>query len=925
MAKEPTITVRENISSDLRTHTATIILNNMLPSLTVTRIDNTTGDKRIFQTENEAWEDNEMEFGHEYTISVTDSLDRTVSKTFVFGDSAFDIDATVVSFRYPAPAASTIAGGDPKRGGFIKVGDTVRVLKNIYKKSEGQIDFVIREVTSAGPGSWRVPSFTDYIDAAGEKWYECYVPHIGRYDLGIRYNNVDIALYTTMVEDNTTVNLYVACDYLAYKGGIRPELNTLSKSNWDNGAPFQNTNADSWLMRHSFYRQNQDDTAPYDCYVYTKGGNEVAIFGWPERATKATDTDVKRTTYYKADYTQFNDYNLDESYNFIPTLSGNTTRQHYEAMSYSDDGRAAADASNLVITGYAYDNSTVTLRYTGTDGNITAGRGCVVVMENGAKLFPVVVDGSTLKAYSDYDIYPGEISPSVMFELLRRAVVYRTMFVPVIYKPFYTELTAVTWNNQYLDVPGDDLGESVPERQNFPLSYGVTGNVYNGITFGNHFYPREGNEGPYETYFNFPTSDAFYNALNGIGTTSSDYLQRKKSFSITRYNTTEEDEDVDTMIYKITEGIPSSFPAGALTERYDGGVDQEVITDSCSMTNNFYTDIKIKCEKKDKGRTGNCWAFTEEDKTPDTTEWVVTGEEFFSHNSFLSVQDGATTAYYGYYNENAKYDKKGTSLVVMSTPLLGRGYIYPLTNEKGEVKLTISDSGTMYDNGVSLAYKFVPITERITATYVESVFLNGTRLNLGTSTEPGTLFGGSYKTIIGKYTKPDDGSRNKMVVYKLYPIDSLPLLFPADVYGVSLYMTAPSPLAFSKYEVSTFINVSSNVKFQILNPSGCDWVSLDASEGVERWGEDSLEHDATNLNVKLALKEYSDTGNTPRRCDLILRCVEPGLVEGGDDPRVKKPVDVPIVILQSPTEAPPEPEPSGDTSTNATEDAEGGD
>jgi len=225
----------------------------------------------------------------------------------------------------------------------------------------------------------------------------------------------------------------------------------------------------------------------------------------------------------------------------------------------------------------------------------------------------------------------------------------------------------------------------------------------------------------------------------------------------------------------------------------------------------------------------------------------------------------------------------------------------------------------MYDNGVSLAYKFEPKPEKITVPHVESVFLNGTRLNLGTSTEPGTLFGGGYKTIIGKYTKPDDGSRNKMVVYKLYPIDSLPLLFPTDVYGASLYMTAPSPLAFSKYEVSTFINVSSNVSFQILNPEECNWVALDT-----HWGGNSDTHDGTNLNVSLELKEFSETGETARRCELILRCVEPGLVGGSDDPRVKKPVDVPIVILQSPTEAPPEPEPSGDTSTNTTEDTEGG-
>ena len=921
VAKEPSLMVQEHISPDLTQLWATIIVNNMLPPLTVTRVDNTTGAKDIFQREDEEWLDMSMEFGHEYTITVTDSIDQTVSKTFVFGDAAFDIDASVVNYRCPGTGATT----DPKKGGFIKVADEVRILREMLSKSNLDIDFRIRKSRTASTdteGEWQLPtSVVRYVDEAGEVWWECHVPSAGRYDLGVKRGEVTVSLYTALIEDNTDVNLYVACDYLAYKGGINPELNTLSESNWDNGTPFRNANADSWLMRHSFYRQTQDDTAAYDCYVYSKGDNEVAVFGYPENAVSAISGSVNPSTYYKGDFTRFDGYNLDESYNFIPTVYGTIDRRYYEAMSYSDDGRAAADASELTVVSYSYDPvaSIVTLTATGFDSNIVSGRGCVVVLENGVKIFPVVTGSGNnsviLKAYTDYDIYPNGVSP----DTLARATVYRTMITPVIYKPFYGELSAVTWNDQYLSLSSNEAGDTVTERNYLPLSYIAEGRVHNGLTFNNHFYSGD-SSGVYDTYFVFPSSDMLYTALTA--STASDYTSgRTLSYSVSRTSTTVNDDDVDTIIYAVKEGIPDSFSPtpNALTERYEGGVDQNVLTDSCSIINSFYSDLRVKCLDADMGRRGDCRLYSEEEISDTVTpELRKTSRSFFTTirgSEYLTIKEDGDTYLYGYYNENSKYDKKGAATTVIEkNPLLsGVKYKYSITNEKGERKKKKTGMDEMISNGVSAAKRFVPTG--ITISSVINAFNGGTPVTVGT---PGNLhdtdkIGPGDNTIIARYERPADGSRNSMVVYKLYHIDALPLMFPSNIDGEDLYMTAPTSFLFSKYAVNTFINVTSNVKFKIeLLTPGCTWLRVDSST--------STTHDTTDLNVKLELDENT---NTPppdyREARLLLTCVED---IPGDDPDFVRPADVTIVVTQSATEAPPEPEPSGDTSTNTTEGGE---
>ena len=819
VARSPEIYVKENVSEKEEGGTKTMVLSaklmieNMSPGFTITLKDNTTGDEdgpfttdddtvSLVQGENPAIENVVIEIGHEYTVTVTDSFGRTMSETFVYGTSSIRSDASTVHFRREGSTATSTA----KQGGYIKINKNVVILKNQQTISSSDVE--IRKVEN-GTESTVTANSEEYEDASGENWILFHVPGVGKYNVYVKYGGEDILIYTTTLDDNKKVNLFTSTNYLAYKKEPNPNDNNVTYYNnkvlsgitdteWHNGDPFTGTSVDSWLMRHTYYRQSANNNLAYNNMIFTTGGYNIAIFGQPESGNLVCGGTVNPDgTFYKGDYDSYQGYFLDETYSYYPTMywdghdenTGTTRgRNTFDAMAYTEDGRAAADASTATINSYAYNNGTVTLGVTNTGNVLMDGHGCIVVLESGLKLF-LVLHGNNLVGKVSYDIY-GSIPTAKRNTLLSMATVYPTLEVPTIYKPFHASISAATWNTQNLAMDFDADETMQPTKFYLPLSYKVEGTIYNGLTYNNKFYSGASSES-YNTYLIFPGKSDFYNALSAY-TTGDSVSKREIKFggnnsssAFARVVTDESDAalPVTEITYSISEGTPpdENLSGRVKTQRYSTGIDREVLSDSCALTTVFRDSLYLKVHNAASGTSGDCSVYADGFDVTDVKYYIVkTGSSVFDDKGVLSGVDENVTFAYGYYNERS-YGEKGK---VFPVTISGNRYSFPYANQNGTTTTkTASTEANVYASGVSMAHKFVlsgtyinNITA-ITALLTASTTLQD--ITLTTQNRTGTKFvGNDYEALIAVYEKPSAGSMNKMVVYKLYPLKSFDLRFP---------------------------------------------------------------------------------------------------------------------------------------------------
>ena len=900
--KDPSLDVKETISNDLLTLDADVIINNMVGPYIVTMTDNmldiTAGPVQIDSDVIDVEEmfnkygpttGYELAIGREYTVTVTDSLERTIAKTFVFGASVVKLDAATVHFRFKVPDTGT-ANTDAKKGGYIKVNDKLTILRKEYNVDDegGTITFRFKKITNNAEGPELIPtSAVTYEDADGEKWHMYFLTETGKYNMYLIYNGAKVAVYTTTIEDNSPVNVYVSCDFLGYKADGNNEsavLSAITEDKWLNSQEkFGGSSINAWLMRHSFYRQTQDDTAGYDNYIYTDEAYNLAIFGQPEKGDtlsipSTTGTDLEMAdlytggtygdTFYKGDYERYAGYSLDDRHVLIPTMywengvetTANTqVRNMFDAMSYTDDGRAAADATDIVITSYNYSDGIVTLNYTGTAPGLVTGHGCVVVFENGKTLFPTVQNASTLVAFSDEDIYQ-LVSQEKLQELLPMAVVYPTMRVPCFYKPFYGEVTGVVWNNFYSEIADVDYGDrgKIGLKAKLPTSYKVEGSIYNGLTYNNRFYKGTPYQGEttvrkYDTYMVLSDKPDFYNALTA--NTANDYQPKRKfDFGYGGWNQgfsrdiltimeaeSGEYEDFDELSYAVKEGIPENIPAthkNILTERYEGEFDQVVLHDSCSISDSFYNDIKIMVSDESRGLTGECSFYTEESEI-EGTEVYLTTVNLFTYNDIIysmpSMLEGGLYGCYvcGYYNQNAQYDEKGSPALVGYAPDYSNPFVYYVTNANGEREMKYGNWSTLASDGISIyPGSFLStgsVRNNLTAT-IQNAIANGTEIRLHhKGDQSGTYYTSnnitSWNAIIQVYEKNDEDSKNKMTVYNLVPVRNLDVMFPQTSDGGEPTLEASvtsSDVPSTGAQIT--ISVTANIDFNV--SCAAQWVTV---------------------------------------------------------------------------------------------------
>ena len=842
VTKMPSLTIVEKIDENLEGD-ATLLIDNMVGPYTITATDNTVNpDEEItYGTDNDIVKlakeiFGTLTIGHEYTIIVTDSLDHTATKTFVFGSNAVKVDIDIIHFRYDRSEPGRQRIDDLKYGGYIKIADTVKVLGTEYeiRDPENQISFKAN--------TRFLNESMAYSGVSGEIWHIYPIETTGNYDIYFTYKGSDyVVISSIQLEDNSNVEVSVACDYLGYKTGRG--LSAITEDQWFNGSVFTGNSINSWLFRHTYYRQTEDDGIGYDSYIYTntKGGN-IAVFGWPEQGGLTSEADLMRETYYKGDYGSYEGYSIDDGWSFIPTMywdpntkqmdemtqTHGSGRNPFDTMVYTDDGRAASNATKIEITDIQQAIGADTLYLTGTcTGTIPTGisktHGCIVILEDGTALFPIVknINGSTIvmECYNTTNPYAEITDTDQLSKLLKLATVYPTLRVPVIYKPFYAEVTAATWNLAGITLETNDDNITSAKKVALPMSYKVEGCLHNGLTYNNHFYSGETVTGDeiqtYETFLVDETKRDFYDALTTPTTGDSNY-NRQFNFGsgvfngygreVTDYD--EETEDtIENISYTITEGfpeIPDTDPNHdtVFTGRYENGFDTEILSDSCDIGNSFHTNLRIYTFTT-AGTNGECCFIA--DSIPDTSTeiYITKAANIFNDGGAISTGELFQASYYcGYYNSNATYDIKGAYVTVKKTLL---GFSFELTNSSGvKRRETASGESDLYNRGVTLLHKFTlsnsyknnasqienlltgANTIPMSATTIINGTPKGTPVNVGDDppTTGGTYYtefnGGlsQYTAIIEKYTREDGLNRNKMTVYKLYPIGQLDVMYP---------------------------------------------------------------------------------------------------------------------------------------------------
>ena len=985
---------------------ADLIIDNMLPAFTVVLKNEATGEEtNPYTTDDEnvplsvvtCTADFEVSIGYKYTVKVTDSIGQTSEVSFTFGASAVKTLAETVHFRIKSPGKPTNVAS---KGGYVRINDNVTILKVSHSITQTgdcvSIDSImIYKVGADGqeqgpldkgpePGKYSVSSYTD---ASNEVWVLYYLPEKGTYNFYIYYKGQKIPIYTTTIDDNSKINLYVSCDYLAYKpepnayiegdfchycwskkgidSGNTAGLRSINDNDWHNGAPFSSTTIpeewnlldwQKWLMRHTFYRQSPNDALAYNNLVYSKGNTEIAIFGEPEFGDLVNgggifDNASSGGTFYRNDTSYFlgvdagdvhtNDYYLDSTYSYYPSMFwdgeeeneyviNETTsgRNLFDFMSYTDDGRAAADAldENNYITTYKYgdDDDTTKVKLTGifTSTALSYGHGCIVVFENGAKLFAVRKEDETqgegndsvtvgvLEGHYSYNIYPD--ADGVSEELLKMATIYPTLHLPTIYKPMYGAVSAATWNLYGLQIVQSEDGRSVLKKVLLPTSYKIEGTIFNGLTYSgttSRFYSgvtaQEGSEQTYETYAIFNTKDGFW---SGLTTNFSGDIEPKRAltFGITQDSTsndmfdyfgreisaTTDEKDFSEIKYVVKEAVPAipSYVSGTVfTERYNSGsFDQTVLADTCDLSDKFINTLKIKVLDTEKGITGYCSLYTDE-SLPESTIYYITKEQLFERGANpLMITDGDDDSVkycYGTYNEHAQYNIKGATTLVTRK---NNKFNYTIKQENGsEVNRTAVNETELNESGITLLHGYIlsgtyknnivqEIADVLSAdTAVTYQIYNpfDTEAKNYISTKDRAAYqledsGDCYNAIIAIYEKPDDGTKNKMLVYKLYPYGMLDAMFPPQQEGIDPYIkVSPTGVSVSSDEQDiTFTGIETNTSYTATTGTGSTWITItqtgdtsltfhvDENTGDERTGTiilTSTEDTGATANIKV--------------------------------------------------------------------------
>ena len=309
------------------------------------------------------------------------------------------------------------------------------------------------------------------------------------------------------------------------------------------------------------------------------------------------------------------------------------------------------------------------------------------------------------------------------------------------------------------------------------------------------------------------------------------------------------------------------------TERYNGGFDQTVLSDSYSISDCFYDDIKTKVINMENGVTGDCMFYTDESKLPNTSVYLTKTNLFIYDDSPLKVETDDGIFLCGYYNQNAKFDKKGAYVAVQLRLLL---FHFQLTNEDGTSELTTigASEQLLFNTGVTLfhGYRFRYSTSPMTAvTNALNIALspqNAIPLDLKhrSGRSEGTVVNNpysQYNAIIQVYESPREGTKNSIKVYRINAIRSFDVLFPASPGGIEAYIGVNGVADNYPAGAATHsVQVTTNVDFKVVVPSGVNWITVQGGPTFSK----------NTGTVAFSLTE--NTGSTQRSATITFESVD---------------------------------------------------
>jgi hypothetical protein len=210
----------------------------------------------------------------------------------------------------------------------------------------------------------------------------------------------------------------------------------------------------------------------------------------------------------------------------------------------------------------------------------------------------------------------------------------------------------------------------------------------------------------------------------------------------------------------------------------------------------------------------------------------------------------------------------------------------------------------LYKSGITLYHKYTLKEEfRRDVKQIGDKLENAQEISVAVPGSAGTVFTGTqYKTLVARYIKPYDRTKNELTVYQLYPIEAFDVIYPANEGGVEPYLQANSGGTYTRHKQDATITISTNVKFTVTVQSDGDWLSVVGGP----------EFDSTVTSITLHLDE-NNTGSA-RTGTTILHCTEPG-VSTSDVP------DIRIDIIQIEDEVAPVAEAAADAQ-QAADDAQ---
>ena len=141
-------------------------------------------------------------------------------------------------------------------------------------------------------------------------------------------------------------------------------------------------------------------------------------------------------------------------------------------------------------------------------------------------------------------------------------------------------------------------------------------------------------------------------------------------------------------------------------------------------------------------------------------------------------------------------------------------------------------------------------------------------IDISTSKSNGTIFDGGefgkisdYDAVIAVYNKPFDGTRNKLTIYRIYPVKGFELIYPISSGGIDPYLNPDTGGTYSSEAQSAVINVATNISYKVT--SNANWASVS-----------NRTFDARDKNITVSLTENQDHEQSSRTATITFTSID---------------------------------------------------